>query len=323
MKRLILVELTRYRTRRAIALLVLLAALLAAFVAFQSAWDTRPPSQAEIATAQANADIEAAKAGLQEDLAQCLKDAASGVAGVPGADQCREMYAPNGENYLPREPLSLTGTLKGNGIGISILVIGLLIIAGSTFAGADWSSGSMRNQVLFEPRRSRVWAAKAVAVALSSGLEALVVLGGFWLGHYLVAADRGVPHGSAVLDDVGWHLLRAVALGMAAGLGAFALTTIFRGSFATLSLLFTYSVGGEIVFSLLPIDGAARWSLGNNVFGWLETNLKFYDPTTRCIQDGTCRGAQHISHLDAGLYLLALLVVAVGVSWWSFRRRDI
>ncbi|RNL64281.1 hypothetical protein EFK50_07060 [Nocardioides marmoriginsengisoli] len=323
MKRLILVELTRYRTRRAIVLLVLLAALLAAFVAFQSAWDTRPPTEAEIATAQANADIEATRAGLQEDLAQCLKDATSGVAGVPGAEQCREMYAPNTASYLPRDPLSLTGTLKGNGIGIAILVVGLLIIAGSTFAGADWSSGSMRNQVLFEPRRSRVWAAKATAVTLSSGLVALVVLGGFWLSLTLVAADRDVPHGSGVLEDVGWHLLRAVVLAMAAGLGAFALTTVFRGSFATLSVLFTYSVGGEIVFSLLPIDGIARWSLGNNVFGWLETNLRFYDPTTRCIENGTCKGAQHISHLDAGLYLLALLLIALSVSWWSFRRRDI
>ena len=65
------------------------------------------------------------------------------------------MYAPNRDDYLPREELDLRGTLKGNGMGVAILVIGLLIIAGSTFAGADWSSGSIRNQVLFEPRRSR------------------------------------------------------------------------------------------------------------------------------------------------------------------------
>jgi ABC-2 type transport system permease protein len=323
MRNLVAVELARFRTRRAITLLVLLAALLAAFVAFETAWGSRPPSSQELATAQANADIEAKRAGLETDLAQCLKDATSDVEGVPGAEQCREMYAPNRDSYLPREALDLRGTLKGNGIGVAVLVIGLIIIAGSTFAGADWSSGSMRNQVLFEPRRSRVWGAKAIAVTLSSGLVALVVLGGFWLSLYLVAVDREVPHGSGVVSDVGWHLLRAVVLAMAAGLGAFALTTIFRASFATLSVLFAYSVGGEIVFALLPIDGVARWSLGNNVFGWLETNLTFYDPTTKCIEDSSCNGVQHISHLDAGLYLLVLLVVAVAASWVSFRRRDI
>jgi ABC-2 type transport system permease protein len=321
MKNLIAVELTRYRTRRAVVLLVLLAALAAAFVAFQSARDTRPASRTEIATAQANADIEADKAGLRTDLAQCLKDATSAVPGVPTADECHQMFAPDTKEYLPRHPLNLLGTIKGNGVGIAILVIALLVIAGSTFGGADWSSGSMRNQVLFEPRRSRVWAAKAIAVTVSSGVVALVVLGGFWLSLYLVAVHRDVPHGSHVLHDVGLHLLRAVVLAMAAGLGAFALTTIFRTSFATLAVLFIYSVGGEIVVSLLPVDGIGRWSLGNNLYGWLETRLEFVDPGSRCLT--TCDGFEHISHLGAGTYLLAVLLVVVLASWLSFRRRDI
>lgn len=322
MKNLIAVELTRYRTRRAIALLIVLAALLAAFVAFQSAWDTRPATKSELATAQANADIEADNAGLKNDLDQCLKDAASGTPGVPTSEQCHQTFSPDAAQYLPREPLNLLGTLKGNGIGITVLVVALLVIAGSTFGGADWTSGSMRNQVLFEPRRSRVWAAKAAAVTISSGVVALLVLGGFWLSLYLVAVDRDVPHGSHVLHDVGFHLLRAVVLAMAAGLGAFSLTTIFRTSFATLSVLFAYSVGGEIVVGLLPVDGIGRWSLGNNVSGWLQTKMTFFDNGSHCLTAG-CDSPQHISHLDAGLYLLVLLVIVVAASWWSFRRRDI
>jgi ABC-2 type transport system permease protein len=321
-KTLIAVELTRYRTRRAVVLLVLLAALLAAFVAFQSAWDTRPASRTELATAQANADIEADNAGLKTDLEQCLKDAASGTPGVPTADECHQMFSPNAKDYLPRPKLNLLGTIKGNGTGIAILVIALLIIAGSTFGGADWSSGSMRNQVLFEPRRSRVWAAKAAAVTISTGVVALVVLGGFWLSLYLVAVDRDVAHGSHVLQDVGWHLFRAVLLAMAAGLGAFSLTTIFRTSFATLSVLFIYSVGGEIVVSLLPVDGIGRWSLGNNVYGWLETHREFFD-SSNCVLSGACNGSEHVSHLASGTYLLVVLVVVVAASWVSFRRRDI
>lgn len=322
MKNLIAVELARYRTRRAIALLLLLAALLAAFVAFQSAWDTRPPSRSEIATAQANADIEADNAGLKTDLDQCIKDAASGIPGVPTVEQCHQTFSPDAAQYLPRHPLNLLGTLKGNGVGIAVLVVALLVIAGSTFGGADWSSGSMRNQVLFEPRRSRVWAAKATAVTISSGVVSLVVLGGFWLSLYLVAVHRDVPHGSSVLHDVGLHLLRAVVLGMGAGLGAFALTTIFRTSFATLAVLFVLSVGGEIVVGLLPIDGIGRWSLGNNVSGWLQVKMTYFDNGAHCLT-ADCDKPQHISHLDAGLYLLVLLVAVVAASWASFRRRDI
>ena len=63
MTRLVSVELARYRSRRVIALLLLLAALLAALVAAKSAWDTRPITAQEAATARANADDAAPRAG--------------------------------------------------------------------------------------------------------------------------------------------------------------------------------------------------------------------------------------------------------------------
>ena len=181
----------------------------------------------------------------------------------------------------------------------------------------------MSTQLLFEPRRARMWAAKAVAVTVASGLVAVVVIGGLWLALYLVAVDRDVPHGSAVMSDVGWHLLRAVLFCMGAALGAFALTMLFRHSVATLSLLFAYSVGGEILAVLAPFDNVGRWTLGNNVYGWLETRMKYFDPTAPCARIGECRGFQHIGHLQAGLYLGALLVIAVAVSALVFRRRDV
>lgn len=322
MSGLIRVELTRYRTRRVILLILAVAAVLTALVAFKTAWDTRPPSATETATANAAAVADNSRSDVQEQITQCEKSPGTylGPEGTP--DECASALRESAENYLPREELDLTGTLKGNGIGIALLVVALLIIAGSTFAGADWTSGSIRNQVLFEPRRSRVWAAKAIAAGVSSGLAALVLLGGFWLTLFLVAADRGVPHGSEIAGDVGWHLARAVLLALGAGIGAFALTTVFRSSMATLSVLFVYSIGGELLTYLLPVDGLARWSLTNNVFGWLETRLEFLD-SSDCTTGRSCGQPVHISHLDAGLYLLAALALAAVVSWVTFRRRDI
>lgn len=323
MMRLLRVEFARYRARRIIALLLLLAALIAALVAFRSAWDTRPITAQEAATARKDADLHAQRSDIKADLQTCLADPGQYLGTGSTEQDCRDNLTAAPASYLPRKPLDLTGTLKGNGLGLALVVSALLVIAASTFAGSDWASGSIVNQLLFEPRRGRVWAAKAGAVTLASGVVALVVLGGFWLAMYLVAVDRDVPHDSTVMSDVGWHLLRAVLFAMGAALGAFALTTLFRHSVATLSLLFAYAVGGEILAVLVPIDNVGRWTLGNNVFGWLETYMKFFDPTAGCARSGDCEQLQHIDHLQGGLYLLVLLLIAVAPSLLVFRRRDV
>jgi cell division protein FtsB len=323
MTRLVRVELARYRTRRIIALLLVVAAAVAAVVAFKSAWDTRPITKQEAATARANADIQAERSDIKADLQRCLSDPENYLGTGATQQTCRDSLRAAPQSYLPRKPLDLNGTLKGNGLGVALVVAGLLVIAASTYAGSDWSSGSMSTQLLFEPRRGRVWAAKGIAVAVASGIAAIVVRGGFWLAMYLVAVDRDVPHGSDVMTDVGWHLLRAVLFCMGAAVGAYALTMLFRHSVATLSLLFAYSVGGEIVAFLVPVDNVGRWTLGNNVFGWLETRMEFFDPTARCAKAGDCESLQHIGHLQGGLYLLVLTLVALVPSVLAFRRRDV
>jgi ABC-2 type transport system permease protein len=322
-RHLVRVELARYRSRRIIALLLLLTALVVALVAVKSAWDTRPITAQEAATARANAEMDPQTGDVGQELASCLKDPEQYLGTGATAQECRDSFTGTPSNYLPRKPLDLEGTVKGNGLGVAIVVAGLLVIAASTFAGSDWSSGSMITQLLFEPRRSRLWVAKGLAVTLASGAIALVTIGGFWLALYLVAVQRDVPHDSTVVSHIGWHLLRAVLFCMAAALGAFALTMLFRHSVATLSLLFAYSVGGEVLAFLVPVDDIGRWTLGNNVNGWLETRLEFFDPTARCARHGDCAGLAHISHLHGGLYLLALLVLAVLVSLLAFRRRDV
>jgi len=323
MSRLLRVELARYRSRRIIALLLLLAALLAALVAFKSAWDTRPITRQEAATARANAEMEPQNGDVKQELDACLANPEQYLGTGTTAEDCRENFTGSPSNYLPRKQLDLDGTVKGNGLGVAIAVAGLLVIAAAVFAGSDWASGSIVTQLLFEPRRSRVWVAKAIAVTVASGAVALVTIGGFWLALYLVAADRGAPHGSAVVSDVGWHVLRAVLFATGAALGAFALTMLFRHSVATLALLFTYAVGGELFAILLPVDNLGRWTLGNNVYGWLETQMRYFDPSAPCARLGNCNGLEHIGHLQGGVYLLVLLLVAVLASLVTFRRRDV
>ena len=158
---------------------------------------------------------------------------------------------------------------------------------------------------------------------IGSGLVAVVVLSGYWLalGAFAQARDIAVP--SAHVSEVAWHVVRAVALAMGAGLGGFALTMIFRHTVATLALLFVYSVGGEIAVNLLPFEGAGRWSVGNNVIGWLATHHRYFDTTIDCTPGERCSSMQVMTHLEAGPFLGILLLVAVAVSLLWFRRRDI
>ena len=69
----------------------------------------------------------------------------------------------------------------------------VMLLAGTTFAGHDWNTGSMSNQLLFEPRRHRVWLAKAIAVALLTGTISLAVLIAYWTGMWATASIRDLP----------------------------------------------------------------------------------------------------------------------------------
>jgi ABC-2 type transport system permease protein len=321
--RLLSVELSRFRSRRAIVLLALAAILVAAVVIGATAWDTRPLSRADRTDAAAQADLEGQRDELQQEVAACRVHPQDWLGPDATADDCAAALVPSAESYYPRQPLDFGDVLKREGTGFALIVISLMVIAGCTFAGADWSSGSLANQLVFEPRRTRVWLAKAGAVVLGTGVLSLVALGAFWLGLGVVAQARDLAISSSDVTQVVWHVVRGVALSMGAGLGAFALTMVFRHTVATLALLLVYSVGGEIAVNLLPFEGAGRWSVGNNAFGWLATHHRYFDTTITCTPGERCSSMQLMTHLEAGTFLGILLLVAVAFSLVWFSRRDV
>ena len=75
--------------------------------------------------------------------------------------------------------------------------------------------------------------------------------------------------------------------------------------------------------TLSPIPGIARWSIGNNVFGWLKPDFEYVEVTGKCAAYQECNPVRTLSHLDSGLFLLALLVIAVLASAVVFRHRDV
>ena len=205
-----------------------------------------------------------------------------------------------------------------------MLLVALMIIIGATYAGADWATGSMSNQMLFEPRRGRVWRAKAVAALVGCTVATAVLLVSFWLVLYLVAEARGIPTGAMVQAQIRGMVLRSVVLAGLAGLGGYALTMLLRSTVAALALLFAYAAGGEALLALAPLDRSGTWSLTNNLFAWVRDGVQVYDPSVVCRPGGPACDQQYtVSLVHGAVYLGALLVVALAVSVASFRRRDI
>jgi hypothetical protein len=320
--RLLAVELNRFRSRRAIALLALAAILVAVALVGAAAYQTRPLSAADRADAAAQAALEGQKPERQAEVRACRADPQAYLGPDAAAADCEDALLLPAESYYPRDALDLGDVLQRRGIELALVVVCLLVIAAATFAGADWSSGSLTTQLLFEPRRTRLWLAKGAAVALGAGLVALLVVSGYWLGLGVVAQARDLPIPSSDVAAVAWHVVRTVALAMGAALGAFALTMVFRHTVATLALLFVYSVGGEIAVNLLPVEGAGRWSVGNNAFGWLAQHHEYVDTSVTCSPGEQCTARQVMTHLEAGTFLGILLLVAVLLSLLWFNRRD-
>ncbi len=322
--RLLTVELDRLWSRRAVVLLLLAAVLLTALLAATAAWDTRPVSADERAAAEVQAANAAADPLFEKDLAQCRQEPTSFLGSEAVADDCDQVLTPRPEDFLGRATLDLGKVVENRGVAVILLVTALLIIAGATFAGGDWATGSMGNQLLFRPRRLEVWLTKAGAVLLSALVVSAVLVAGFWLALYLVAEARGIATPGEVLDEVRWTAGRGIVLATAGALGGYALSMLLRSTVGTLALLFAYAVAGEALVATLPVERVSRWSLSNNVFAWIDDGTTVIDPDLVCPPgQGGCIQSYVLGVGHSVLYLGGLLLLAVVVSLVAFRRRDV
>jgi hypothetical protein len=203
------------------------------------------------------------------------------------------------------------------------LLVALLVVAGTTFAGADWASGAMSNQLLFESRRPRIWGAKALALAIGALLVAALALAAFWVPIGVVAAQRGIPVSGAVSSAIAWSLVRTLVLAVLGAVLGYGLTMLFRHTVATVALLFGVSVVAEILLGLLPFSGSGRISPSHTVFAWLLGRTTYFDPSIKCAGADGCDQLRTLQMWPAGLLILGVLLVVGVVSVGSFQRRDV
>ncbi|MCD4525054.1 hypothetical protein [Nocardioides sp. cx-173] len=317
MKALLRVEASRLRWRRAVLLLLLGAFLVPAVIALSVVYNTRPVSEAEKEQARSQGSFE---------IQECEKHPRS--YGVGSAEACEEQVI---GWYTSREPLRLGQQQGESGLAVAAVLTLVVMLVGTTFVGHDWNSGSMSNQLLFEPRRGRVWAAKGLVVLIFSFVTSAVVSAGFWLALWATARARDVPLRDGVLLDCLEFALRGSAFAAAAALGAYAATMLFRSTVATIGLLFAVVLAGSLLFGALGVS--ERWYPHKNVSAIVKNGTTYYvEVPERCwsqerrgpVEEGSeCDDTRDLTLAQGSGYYGVLLLGVGALSVLSFRRRDV
>ncbi|HEY9564090.1 MAG TPA: hypothetical protein VIR30_10010 [Nocardioides sp.] len=329
--RLLWVELTRLRWRRAVLLLSLAAFVLPTLMWAGTTWSTRPVSDSEVATAKAQAR-ESAKF-QSEELDRCAKDP-KGYAeewGGPPDATCEDLIGtpadPDSDyvNYLERQPMTFS-TASDTTIAAAVLVVVMMLLAGATFAGADWSSGSMSNQLLFESRRGRVWLAKVSAAFIGGFVVAALALAFLWVLFTGLFALRDVTVTSADWQTAGARWFRASLTAAMAAVGGCAMTMLFRNTIATLGLMVAVIVSSSVLIFVLPfLADPEPWTVHANGLAVLQGGYEYYPPEGySCDSLESCNAAMlHVSMTHGIVYFAVILAVTLTASVLSFRRRDV
>jgi hypothetical protein len=326
------VELLRLRKRRAAMLLALLALVGCLVVLGFSIGDAAPPSAGDRAAAQAQVDAQLADPAFQEQLKECQDAVAAGGSDMWPADMnCAESLTPRVEWFLGWSPPQFVQDYSRGLLAVTMILALAMALVGVTFAGADFSAGTMGTQLLFQPRRIVAYASKGgalVLVAVAVGAIGAALAG---VASYGTAASWG----STAMEQrtatgtvtVTWAELIGDGLRGVAGVGAaalvgYALAMLFRSSLVAVSIIAGYGLVGEGVVRAL-FRGVEPYLVSSRVIAWLQGPYEIRIYPNAC-GPGPCEPQiTTVSIAAGGEYLLILLAVLLVVAGWVFSRRDV
>lgn len=321
-------ELHRFRSRRFIRLLLLLAVLGWILAVVIALFHYGTPTAAD--HAEARQSMQQVIAQSEQGRQQCLDDpqAQGAPAGLSPEDACGPPMTTSdlSENeFLPKQPFDLAsnGGRGAIGFGAAAAVLGFVI--GATWIGAEWSSRSLVALLFWVPRRRSVFAAKIGVLVLAAALLGVVAQAA-WLA--MATLLRAVAGNGRALPAHFWdHLFatqgRAVLLTVLVALLGFGLTNLIRNTGASLGVGFVYFAIAETAVRalrpawepwLLSTDAAALVSPGGlqvYIFDAIGRN-GFTEPRI-----------YHVTNLQAGIELTAVVAVVIGIGVWLFNRRDV
>jgi len=318
--RLVLAELRRLASRRMSWLAALLLLLAVALFQLLVVSEVSPPTAEEVAQNQQY--LEEAQRDWRENHEQYEKDCLD--EGLP-ADQCVYPEPTPADYGLEPTPFADIAEISVTLAAFLALLASYLVAASSI--GAEYTTGSLANWLTFVPQRGRVFAAKLVAVVLTSATLAAVV-NFVMLG--LVAVETRAYGGALTgAGDVAATAGRGVAVAALAGLLGFCVALLTRHTVAALGLVLGYLV---VAFVLRPLSitvpalqGLPPWMPDHNLLAFLQHGETYFLE----IETATAQGSEysqverHITFGHSAVYWLVVAVVVVAGSALVFRRRDV
>ena len=309
---LVRVELTRLRWRRAVLALLALGVVVPVIIFVGTVVGSQQQSLAE----------------LRQDYGQIVDDQVTdcqqhpGRYGVARDEDVAAACTQRASASFGNQPLGLREQReRGSGPAIIALLAMLMLVVGTTFAGHDWNTGSISNQLLFEPRRQRVWAAKLLAVALVAGVLAAAVLFAHWTGLSAVSSARDLEQAPHAVEAAYKQAVLGTALVTGAAVLGFALTTLLRSTVATLGVLFASAFLG-IVTVAIGFGGSERFMPWSNFMAFVVGRYTYYVNDSACFAVD-CNPARHVDRTDSVVYFLVILAAVAAASLATFRSRDL
>lgn len=194
-------------------------------------------------------------------------------------------------------------------IGLSPVMLILTWMWGASFVGAEWHTRSMTTSLTWEPRRIRLFMAKAAAAAFAS-LVVVAVLGALLAGALAPAAAlRGTfgPSPGDRVAEVAATLARVSALGAVGAAIGLGIAAVGRNTAFAIGAGFVHlAVAENLVRAFRP--GWARWLVGDNVALFVTADAASFGG----------RGPA-----EAGILLAAYGAAVVAIAAVSFRVRDV
>lgn len=319
---LLSVELRRLLARRAVVVLLVASVLGTVVVASVALWQYRPASEADIAAAEQQAEEAAQRPIYQRRLERCV----AGADTAAEEERCQRNQ-PRLEWYLNQSVLHPRQMFEDLSIGLVLLLGFTGLLVGTTFMGAEFSSGSLVPLLLVRPRRPAVWAAKLAAGGCGVGVAALLAWGAA-VGLVLGAAYWGwaaADPGGELVRGMLLQALRGVAVTAVAGVIGVAVTAAFRSTVAGLGAIVGYVVVAEGVGRLAITGSIERVLLSNHLFGTVLGHWTVQDYSTCDGRggEGACPRTFVFSLVSSGWVLAAVVVAVLVASLVTFGRRDI
>jgi hypothetical protein len=320
-------ELHRFRSRRFIQVLLVLAVIGWLVATVIGLLNFGTPDDGDLADAQARLDQVVAEQQVYHD--QCVADTDHIPAGTSPEEFCGP--TPTADNFggpeafLDKAPFNFGQAGDAGALGVAALAAALAVAMGATWIGAEWSTRSIVALLFWVPRRLQVIGTKLIVLIGAAALFG-VLAEAAWLataGIWEAAVGSKEPFPEDFWSSLLQTQARGVLLVVLAAVLGFGLTNVVRNTGAALGIAFVYTAIAEnLIRALRP--HWEPWLLTSNALGLVMkggyTIVYWNDGPIG--PDGQ-PPEYYLGPLHAGLYLGVVALVLAGVGALLFAKRDL